>query len=202
MKKFLAVLLAVALLGVAGAAFAVGHGHTYDSGFSTNYSDADVASADALGIVLVSGDIKIEDSSQTSTAKTVAALAKLSNLKPNTTYGFNIDGLASKLVDPIVNTTKLYDGEITASVVVAGVANEGTFYNSNWEKIDTVTDLSAIKHASFKTGAAQTEADLSVAADKDPGGPTSNKGSGGCNAGFAGLAVLALSALALRRKAR
>lgn len=202
MKKFLAVLLAVALLGVAGAAFAgddAGHGgHSYDSGFSTNYSDKDVASADIKGITLISGDQVGDASSQTSSTKAVVALRKLKELTPGKIYGFNIDSLS--MTDILVNTTKLYDGEITASVVVAGEASEGTFYDSNWEKIDTVTSLSAIKHASFKaTGAT---ADLSVAADKDPGGPRSNKGSGGCNAGFAGLAVLALSALALRRKAR
>lgn len=59
-------------------------------------------------------------------------------------------------------------------------------------KVSAVSDATA-KH---------TMAVVADAQETPTTGPTSSKGSGGCNGGFAGIAVLALGLAALRRKAR
>ncbi len=193
MKKFFAVMLAVALLGVAGAAFADEAGH--GGHLSTDALSIDVPAgvAETLGATVLSSDCVSGDLTVSGEEK--LALAWLKNLTKDTKYvvSVNLTGLTSKIV---AGTAKLYDELREADVTVAaGVA--GSFYDKD---LKATTDTEAAKYAVFT--AAGNEAKLYVAGTANSGGPTSNKGSGGCNGGFAGLAVLALGALSLRRKAR
>ena len=204
MKKFLAVLLAVALLGVAGAAFAADDGGHAGHGSS---SAIEIVTFTPEQLTTMSADAYIKEENVTGTTSYSGeygvALVMLTGLENGKTYVFKFSSSAisalTALEDEIVNgSLKLYDRKNTSSAVaLAGEAKNGKFCDKDYS--DT-TDPSDAVYAVFT--AAAGDAELYAEGTKNPDGPTSNKGSGGCNAGFAGLAVLALSALALRRKAR
>ncbi len=199
MKKFFAVMLAVALLGVAGAAFAdeAGHGGHIPGGVFKEITSADAAKL-GEGVVAVKTEsadkYTVENPDGATTLK--MGLAKISGLTAGAKYAFGTS-LAS-LTELIPSTIKLMDNKASASATVAA-AECGEFYMSDfapWDKKD-VADVAYLVFT-----AASTDAELYAEGTVKSGSPTSNKGSGGCNGGFAGLAVLALGALALRRKAR
>ncbi|MCR5346646.1 MAG: SYNERG-CTERM sorting domain-containing protein [Fretibacterium sp.] len=198
MKKFFAVLLAVALMGFAGAAFAddAGHGGHLSSGTMSVVVPSTVAEsldATVLSSDCVSGDV----TTPTVEGKKTLALGWLKNLTPGKKYvvAVNLTGLTSQIV---AGTVKVYDLLRTTDVTVAAEGHvAGKIYDANLKE---TTDTDAAKYAVFT--AAVVESQLYAAGTELTGSPVSNKGSGGCNGGFAGLAALALGALALRRKAR
>ena len=93
------------------------------------------------------------------------------------------------------------DGNNVKPTLTAGVSKKSILNASYAEQTKVFSGAGFVAIKADDT----TAHTFAVVADKDTGGstdPTSSKGSGGCNGGFAGIAVLALGLAALRRKAR
>ncbi len=203
MKKFLAVLLAVALLGVAGAAFAAPtddaahHGKgTAKVSFSLPQSVIDSIDKEAKNVPASGDVVKVDESSKPSNIKYLT-LPEMKSLDVGTKYIFAV-GDSTGLQGTNVDSTSeaLRANEAYVSVADAVTAK---FYDANYSDV-TGTSIPSSGYVVFTATA--TDMKTILTSNVKQSGPTSNKGSGGCNAGFASLAVLALSALALRRKAR
>lgn len=230
MKKFLAVLLAVALLGVAGAAFAAdaSHteaGHNTSDGTTGDYTISDMSAFQAsvlsqagtmteAGLKALLGDAaaSIDVEAPTVSGEVVANYAR-----KNKVVAFLFPKM--KVTSPVASLNvkfkfnAAYKGIKNAKADLNEYASASVFVAAAGAKVDPTTVPDSLE-ATLQLTALDVDKtyepvvyfDLADAGGAVNGtktdGPTSNKGSGGCNAGFAGLAVLALGLVALRRKAR
>lgn len=101
------------------------------------------------------------------------------------------------------NAKMTLDVDGTSVKVAAIDASSATFFKSDYKTSSDVV-FNDSGYVTFKVAGAPVTHKLAVTAEKKTSttDPTSSKGSGGCNGGFAGIAVLALGLAALRRKAR
>ncbi|MCR4818204.1 MAG: SYNERG-CTERM sorting domain-containing protein [Fretibacterium sp.] len=193
MKKFFAVLLVVALMGFAGAAFAADAGHISGGVFKeVSAGDATKLGAD-VAVSAASADKYTPENPVGATTQKMG-LAKVSGLTAGKKYAFGTS--LKSLTELIASTIKLMDNKASTQVAAAEC---GKFYKSDfteWDK-QNVADVAYLVFT-----AVGTDAELYAEGTLTSDSPVSNKGSGGCNGGFAGLAALALGALVLRRKAR
>lgn len=100
--------------------------------------------------------------------------------------------------------TVVFDSDYV-SVAAEAALSDGNVYSSSTGKKVTSGVITGNGSVAFKVNDASAAHTVGVVADKkadSTNDPTSSKGSGGCNAGFASIAVLALGLAALRRKAR
>lgn len=214
MKKFLAVLLAVALLGVAGAAFAA------DDASHTGHTKGGVSSDDLKVPTTLLDDFKkdfddgkpvnlISFESLDKTAVVAkhsdttqrAGLPKISGLVVGEHYAMHLPSATVSTFSGCVPSSLVLYTNDSSVVSVAAANNTAKFREgTTGEKLSTYVDMPSSVYMAFTADA--TTVSPVIEGTPKSNGPTSNKGSGGCNAGFAGIAVLALSLAALRRKAR
>ena len=209
MKKFLAVLLAVALLGVAGAAFA-----DEDATHASHLKNDDIK--ETLTTPGVDAVKKALGSNAASFDVTGLSDSELNNLideykAQNQVVVYVLPKMTAKSIDQASLTgldpfnSLLVGKALSGKAVTVAAASTATFVDGEGTALSKVPSGNVnINLANLEDGKTYQTVGLMSFSEysKSPEGPTSNKGSGGCNGGFASIAVLVLGALALRRKAR
>ena len=179
---------------------------TYSDGVMTSEDKKQVAAtlSTLWGETITSEDIyQIPDNEITkmvasSDKKAVLALGKFAKSNSKTAQVFK----RSNLKPSNAKSDSAIEVEVDGDNVKVAAVSKKSILNASYAEQTKVFSGAGFVAIKADDTTAHT---FAVVADKDTGGgtgPTSSKGSGGCNGGFAGIAVLALGLAALRRKAR